>query len=632
MIPIKIKAKLNAYTKINPFDNQFIDAPIDDNVYGRKNGVWVQVDDNSNQIFRSEIEEMLDKHVHEPDGETIIVKDNKLTAVALYDQEYDNLLAEDANSHILGNPITATDLRAMLADLLSRLNALKDRVDDADTEHKDHEVIWSNFDEINKIIGEITDLKITINQLDGSKVEFDPTSLVEAIKTLESVVYSNFDIINGNVGDINDLQQSLKNHNLDISNLSQAVKELTEVVYDNFDKINEAIGDISELQQVVDKPQIAPKDILDVLAEHNQRILNEHDEVNKLTAEVSDFKELYKTDIADLQAKDNELSAKDTELNQSIETLETSTNTAIQNLQAKDAELEAKDNELSDSITALTTAVNEKAPQTQVNEIETKLADFVTLADDQNISGVKTFVNGVAVNGTTADNKQLIIDLRPGQNVKIEQNVPGKKLGLAFDSENGSVSIYNVVGSSNENRIDIDNDGAKYNGKEIATTDEVREVLTGSEVVKVINIDDTTIGDNVSTILGYVNRENGGSLISFGFKVGTASIIGTSTKLTIDGSTITTTTGNSTALLKPGSYYWCYPEQIDLENSVTNVYFTCTNGFTLGSGVMCLGSDNTAKLAGQDFGVNGTTIIQNFFPYNNVANVPLEHLTIVYHA
>ena len=31
MIPIRIKAKLNAYTKVSPLDNQFVDAPVDDN-------------------------------------------------------------------------------------------------------------------------------------------------------------------------------------------------------------------------------------------------------------------------------------------------------------------------------------------------------------------------------------------------------------------------------------------------------------------------------------------------------------------------------------------------------------------------------------------------------------------------
>ena len=50
MIPIKIKAKLNAYTKVSPLDNQFVDAPVDDNLYGRKNGIWVQIDENSSNI------------------------------------------------------------------------------------------------------------------------------------------------------------------------------------------------------------------------------------------------------------------------------------------------------------------------------------------------------------------------------------------------------------------------------------------------------------------------------------------------------------------------------------------------------------------------------------------------------
>ena len=88
MIPIRIKAKLNAYTKVSPLDNQFVDAPVDDTLYGRKNGVWVQIDENSNQVFRSEIEGLLDKQNLKPDSETNDTdKNNKLASEALYDEQ-----------------------------------------------------------------------------------------------------------------------------------------------------------------------------------------------------------------------------------------------------------------------------------------------------------------------------------------------------------------------------------------------------------------------------------------------------------------------------------------------------------------------------------------------------------------
>ncbi len=547
MIPIKIKAKLNAYTKVNPLDNQFVDAPTDDNLYGRKNGIWVQIDENSNQVFRSEIEDMLDKQILEPDGETIVInKNNKLAAVALYDDQYDNLLADDVKSQVLGNPITATELRSVLADLLSRLTQLKAKVDAADTEHKNHEVIWNNFDEINKIIGELTDLKLTINQLDGKQIDFDPKSLVDAIKTLESVVYSNFDIINGNVGDISDLQEALRNHNINIKDLSQAVKELTEVVYDNFDKINEAIGDISELQQVVDKPAAAPKDILDVLAEHNQRLLNEHDEVNKLTAEVSDF----------------------------------------------------------------------KLAQEKLN------GTFVTLSSDQNIDGVKTFTNGFAVNGTTSDNKQLIVDLRPGTDIKIEQNSPGKKLGIAFDSAHESISIYNIVGSSNENRIDIDSDGAKYNGEEIAT------INNDSESIKVDNFDNSTLGSYISTILPHINKETGGELISIGFKVALNSTVSANGfKVSNQAATAETTEENGIGVFKGGEYYYLYPTKI-VDN---DYYFDCSIGELNSKATVKLTNNNEAYVSGQYFNIDSSVVSQVFFTDVDVTALPLEHLTIVYH-
>lgn len=528
---IKIKAKLNAYTRVNPFEGQFVDAPHDDLLYGRKNGGWVEVEQSNNEVFRSEIEDMLSNHVIDPDNKTIKVVDDKLTAVALYDEEYDNVLADDNTAHALGNPITATSLREMLTDLVNRLSTLKARVDAADTQHDDHEVIWSNFDEINKIIGEITDLKLTIQQLDGTQVEFDPTSITNAIKTLESIIYSNFDIINGNVGDISDLQQALKNHNVNVSSLSQAIEELTQVIYDNFDKINETISDVSDLQN----------------------------KLQTTTAELSEFK----------------------------------TNQEILN------------------------------------------SNMVTLSDNQNIAGVKTFTGGVAVNSTTQDNKQTVADLRLGTDIKLEQQLPGKKFGVAFDTANESISIYNVVGEL-EQRLDIDNDGIKYNGKEVATTDQITkqidQIHKDTESIKAVTIDSTTIGANVESILGYVNSENGGSLIYFGFKVGNANILGTATKVVNSGSTAETTVVNSAVILKAGSYYWCCPERIDTEAGVTSVYFTCTNGLTLGKSILCLTSNGEAKLAGQDFSVDNNIVTQNFFSYKNIAESPLEHLTIVYHA
>ena len=520
MIPIKIKAKLNAYTKVSPLDTQFVDAPIDDNTYGRKNGIWVQIDDNSNRIFRTEIEDMLDKHVHEPDGETIIVnKNNKLTAVALYDEEYDNVLATDPGAHILGNPISATALRTIISDLMSRLDVLASKVDEVDTgEQKDHEVIWSNFDEINKIIGELTDLKLTINQLDGKQIEFDPKSLVDAIKTLESVIYSNFDIINGNVGDISDLQESLKNHNINIDSLSQAVKEFSEVVYDNFDKINETI------------------------------------------AEISEFKEIHKSDIK---------------------------------------------------------AINDRLDkQEDLNET------FVTLSGDQNVGGVKTFTNGFAVNGTTTDNKQLVVDLRPGTDIKIEQNSPGKKLGIAFDSAHESISIYNIVGSSNENRIDIDSDGAKYNGEEIAT------INNDSESIKVDNFDNSTLGSNIATVLQYLNRENGGSLISIGFKVAeNSTITANGFKITNQSATSETSEENDIGIFKGSEYYYLYPTKI-VDN---DYYFDCAIGELNSKATVKLTNNNEAYVSGQYFNIDNSAVSQVFFTNVDVTTLPLEHLTLVYH-
>lgn len=498
MIPIKIKAKLNAYTKVSPLDNQFVDAPVDDNLYGRKNGTWVQVDENSNQVFRSEIEDMLDKQILEPDGETIIInKNNKLAAVALYDEQYNELSADDVKAQVLGNPITATELRSVLADLLSRLTQLKTRIDEADNEHKDHEVIWNNFDEINKIIGELTDLKLTINQLDGKNILFNPTSIVDAIKTLESVVYSNFDIINGNVGDINDLQQSLKHHNLTISDLSQAVKELSEVIYDNFDNINKTI------------------------------------------AEVTDIKEEQKT--------------------------------------------------------------------------------FVKLTTDQNIAGVKTYTDGIAVNGAK-NNITLKTDIRPGSNPSIRQDYNGSAQGVLFDAQGKSLALYAIEGSK-ETRLDVTADGVKINGTKL-------DINNGLQSIKVETFDSNTLGSYVSTILPHINKETGGELISVGFKVALNSTVSANGfKVSNQAATTETAEENGIGVFKGGEYYYLYPTKI-VDN---DYYFDCSIGELNSKATVKLTSNNEAYVSGQYFNIDSSVVSQVFFTNVDVTTLPLEHLTIVYH-
>ena len=499
MIPIKLKAKLNAYTKVSPLDNQFVDAPVDNTLYGRKNGVWVQIDENSNQLFRSEIEDLLDKQILKPDSETIVTdKNNKLAAVALYDEQYNDLSADDVKVQVLGNPITATELRSVLADLLSRLTELKARVnDEADTEHKDHEAIRNKFNEINKIIGKLTDLKLVIKQLDGKNILFNPASLVDAIKTLESVVYSNFDIINGNVGDINDLQQSLRSHNLTISNLSQAVKELSEVIYDNFDKINNTI------------------------------------------AEVADIKEEQKT--------------------------------------------------------------------------------FVKLTADQNIAGVKTYTDGIAVNGVK-NNITLNADIKPGSNLSIRQDYNGSAQGVLFDAQGKSLALYAIEGNK-ETHLDVTADGVKINGTKL-------DINSGLQSIKVETFNGNTLGSYISTILPHINKETGGELISIGFKVVLNSTISANGfKISNQAATTETTEENGISVFKGGEYYYLRPTKI-VDN---DYYFDCSIGELNSKATVKLTNNNEAYISGQYFNIDSSIVSQVFFTNVNVTALPLECLTIVYH-
>lgn len=493
MIPIKIKAKLNAYTKISPLDNQFIDAPTDDILYGRKNGTWVQIDEGSNQVFRSEIEDLLNKRIIEPDAETIVTdKDNKLSAIALYDEQYNDLLADDVKAQILGNPIKATELRSLLADLVSKLTELKDRVDEADNQHKDHEVIWDNFNKLNKIIGELTNLKSVIKQLDGKNILFNPTSIVDAIKTLESAVYSNFDTLNGNVGDVDDLKNSLKNHNLNISNLSQAVKELSAVIYDNFNKVNNTID------------------------------------------EVTGVKEEQKT--------------------------------------------------------------------------------FVKLTTDQSVAGVKTFTDGIAVNGGS-----LKVDAKSGSNPYIKQEYNGLTQGVTFDAQGKSLALYAKEGNK-ETRLDVTADGVKINGTKL-------DLNSGLQSIKVDTFEGNNLSSYISTILLHINKETDGELISIGFKVALNSTVSVNVfKIVSQASSIEYVEENGISIIKGGEYYYLYPTKI----VGNDYYFDCSIGDLNSKATVKLTNNNEAYVSGQYFGIESSVISQVFFTNVEITTLPLEQLTLIY--
>lgn len=303
--------------------------------------------------------------------------------------------------------------------------------------------------------------------------------------------------------------------------------------------------------------------------------------------------------------------------------------------------------EVQDSIAKANSALQENA-----------LVGYMTTSTEQEITGNKKFNGGLSSSSTGSNGIQTTLNIGAGSDVVIEQQKSGIKLGIKFNTTENQLSIYSVSGET-EHRLDFNGDGVKYGESELATKADLNSKIANTSVVGSVDYDNTTLKDHIDEILGYVNSENGGTLVSIGFKVGTEGKTATATYLTttllptpsIKEERLAATakpvfmSTKEDIILLGGSYYYAYPEQVVTSGDNKGVFFTCRNGYNFSRGMLYISSVTRsgstvkeAKLTGEgqsygietndDTGEQETQMVTTMFQDVDVSEVTLEHLTL----
>ena len=149
--------------------------------------------------------------------------------------------------------------------------------------------------------------------------------------------------------------------------------------------------------------------------------------------------------------------------------------------------------------------------------------------------------------------------------------------------------------------------------------------------------DNTTLASHIDEILGHVNTENGGSLVSISMKL-TNAISGEMKSVTTNLSTNTLTNSTSTVnIINAGEAITLTLGAI--RNGATSgkkATFTCANDTNMCSfsniAISNINGTDTATLSGYEFTYGTNSIIHNYFNDINILNADLEHLVINYYA
>ena len=268
---------------------------------------------------------------------------------------------------------------------------------------------------------------------------------------------------------------------------------------------------------------------------------------------------------------------------------------------------------------------------TKANSAITSLpTNTVTTDTEQTLTGKKAFNGGLSSSTTGSNGIQTTVDFGAGSNVKVEQEKSGAKIGIQYNVNENQLSIYNVTGNK-ESRLDFNGDGVKYGASELATKADLNAKIANSNFIASADYDNTTLKAHIDEILSYVNSENGGTLVSVGFKVGTTGASTTITNLHMSSDNTISIDTETDVILGAGSYYYAYPEQVVTSGANEGVFFTCRNGFTLGHGILYITDTGTkeAKLTGESTIITSATqITKMMFQDVDVSEINLEHLTL----
>lgn len=268
---------------------------------------------------------------------------------------------------------------------------------------------------------------------------------------------------------------------------------------------------------------------------------------------------------------------------------------------------------------------------TKANSAITSLpTNTVTTDTEQTVTGKKAFNGGLSSSTTGSNGIQTTVDFGSGSNVKVEQEKSGAKVGIQYNISENQLSIYSVSGET-EHRLDFNGDGVKYGASELATKADLNAKIANSNFIASADYDNTTLKAHIDEILSYVNSENGGTLVSVGFKVGTTGASTTITNLHMSSDNTISIDTETDVILGAGSYYYAYPEQVVTSGANEGVFFTCRNGFTLGHGILYITDAGTkeAKLTGESTVITSATqITKMMFQDVDISEVNLEHLTL----
>lgn len=162
----------------------------------------------------------------------------------------------------------------------------------------------------------------------------------------------------------------------------------------------------------------------------------------------------------------------------------------------------------------------------------------------------------------------------------------------------------------------------------------LKDYLGGSPF-KTVVYDNTTLADHIDEILGYVNTETGGNLISIKAKIGNTAITGGRKVVTITtlSGAISVESGEGT-IVNAGEMIMLTPGAIRNGANGKKATFICANDTDNHSNanvdISNLEKTNKAVLSGIEFGYLNDNIVQIYYQNINILDAQLEHLVIDY--
>lgn len=155
--------------------------------------------------------------------------------------------------------------------------------------------------------------------------------------------------------------------------------------------------------------------------------------------------------------------------------------------------------------------------------------------------------------------------------------------------------------------------------------------MKGVEMTEIY--DSTTLADHIDEILGYLNTENGGTLLSLNLKF-SENIVGEMKTITYNTSSNTSTYSTSNvAIINKEEMIYLHPGTIRKSTGTgKKVTFICSNDTNTHSltnvDISNINDVNTVTFSGQEFDYGTNTIITNYFKGIDILNSNLEHLVI----